>query len=294
MKRIVFSALFLAAAGAHAAGVKAPLVHGHRGTRGLRPENTLPAFNEALRVGADFLELDMDVTKDGVVVVSHEPKVTPERCLAPDGGKLQKAVPIRALTFAELRKYDCGSLPNLKFPRQVQVPGTPMPSLDEVFALVENSTYPAAANVGFDIETKIFPGRPQLAPAPAEFAELVLGTVKKHHMEKRVIVQSFDVRTLREIKKIDPSVRTSQLTNYDLLDIVPALKAAGTDIWSPNGAWLTPEALREAHAAGIQVVPWTINTPKEWDLAIAAEVDGIITDYPGDLIAYLKAKKLRP
>jgi glycerophosphoryl diester phosphodiesterase len=293
MKTAIFSALIFAAAGAQAAGLKAPLVHGHRGTRGLRPENTLPAFSEALRAGADFLELDMDVTKDNVVVVSHEPKVTPERCLAPDGKRLEKAIPIHTLTFEELRKYDCGSLPNPKFPRQVLVPGTPMPSLDEVFSLVENSTYPAAATEGFNIETKIFPSQPQLNPAPAEFAKLVMDVVRKHHMEKRVIVQSFDVRTLREIKKLAPSVRTSQLTDDNLLAIVPALKADGTDIWSPNGAWVTPASVKEAQAAGIQVAPWTLDTQKEWDLAIAAGVDAIITDYPGDLIDYLKAKKLR-
>jgi len=296
MQKFIFVVLTLAfsTAGAWADGAKAPLVHGHRGTRGLRPENTLPAFSEALRVGTDFLELDMDVTKDNVVVVSHEPKVTPERCLAPDGKRLEKAIPIRSLTFEELRKYDCGSLPNPKFPRQVPVPGTPMPSLDEVFSLVENSTYPAAAKAGFNIETKIFPSQPELSPAPAEFAKLVMDVVSKHHMGKRVIVQSFDVRTLKEVKKIDSSILTSQLTDDDLLDVVPALKAAGTDIWSPNGDWITPELVKEVHAAGIQVAPWTLDTPKEWDLAIAAGVDAIITDYPGDLIDYLKTQNLRP
>jgi glycerophosphoryl diester phosphodiesterase len=293
MKKIIFLVLVLAAAGANAADVKAPLVHGHRGTRGLRPENTLPAFAEALRVGADVLELDMDVTKDGVVVVSHEPRVTPERCLAPDGKKLEKAVPIRELTLEELQKYDCGSLPNPKFPRQVQVPGTPMPTLNEVFALVENSTYPAAAKVEFNIETKIFPAEPELTPSPAEFAKLVLEVVARHHLEKRVIVQSFDVRTLKEVKKLDPSVRISQLTEANLLEIVPSLKAIGAEIWSPDSHWITPGAVKAAQAAGIQVVPWTINTPKEWDMAIAAGVDAIITDYPGDLIDYLKEKKLR-
>jgi glycerophosphoryl diester phosphodiesterase len=293
MKKIIFSALLLAAAGANAAPVKAPLVHGHRGTRGMRPENTLPAFTEALRVGADVLELDMDVTKDGVIVVSHEPRVTPERCLAPDGKAMEKAIPIHTLTLEELKKYDCGALPNPKFPRQVLVPGTPMPTLDEVFTLAETSTYPAAAQVQFNIETKIFPAEPELTPSPAEFARLVMDVVKKHHMEKRVILQSFDVRTLKEIKKLDPAVRISQLTEANLVEIVPALKAINAEIWSPDSHWITPAAVKEAQAAGIQVVPWTINTPKEWDQALAAGVDAIITDYPGDLIEYLKAKKLR-
>ncbi len=293
MKRLALILMTACCAGAWAAGPKAPLVEGHRGSRGTMPEDTLPAFNEALRVGADVLELDMGVTKDGVVVISHEPRVTPERCLGPDGKKLEKAIPIHSLTYAELRRYDCGSLPNPKFPRQRQVPGTPMPTLDEVFALVENSTYPAAAAVQFNIETKIFPAEPGLTPPPAEFAALVADVIKKHHMEKRVILQSFDVRTLKAMKKLLPQVRTAQLTNDNLLDVVPALKAAGTDIWSPNSRWVTPESVMEAHDAGIEVAPWTLNTPAEWDMAIGSGADAIITDYPEDLVKYLKAKKLR-
>ncbi len=293
MKTILFFALLSSFTLTHAADIKLPLVHGHRGTRGTRPENTLPAFNEALRVGVNVLEMDMDVTKDNVVVISHEPQLVPERCLAPDGKLMDKQVPIHSLTLEEVKKYDCGSLPNPKFPRQVPVPGTPIPTLDEVFSLVEASTYPAAAAVEFNIETKIFPAKPALTPSPAEFAALVAAVVKKHGMAKRVMVQSFDVRTLKEIKKIAPEIRTSQLTDDDLLDIVPALKAAGTDIWSPNSEWVTPEVISEAHAAGIQVAPWTINTPKEWDMAIAAGVDAIITDYPADLIEYLKSKQIK-
>jgi glycerophosphoryl diester phosphodiesterase len=106
-----------------------------------------------------------------------------------------------------------------------------------------------------------------------------------------VIVQSFDVRTLKEIKKLAPAIRTAQLTYEELLDIVPALKFAKTDIWSPNYKWITPEAVKEAQAAGIKVAPWTINTAKEWDLAIAAGVDAIITDYPAALVEHLEAGK---
>ena len=290
MTKLLFALIACAAAPALAAG---PLVHGHRGSRGTVPENTIPAFEAALMAGADVLEMDMGVTKDGVVVISHEPKVTPERCLGPDGAKLDKPVPIRTLTLAELKKYDCGSLLNPKFPQQIEVPGTPMPTLDEVFTMAEKSGYAAAPEAQFNIETKIFPAEPELTPAPAEFARLVVDAVKKHGMEKRVIVQSFDVRTLKEVKKLAPAIRTSQLTYEELLDIVPALKAAGTDIWSPNSRWITPEAVKEAHAAGIQVAPWTINTKKEWDLALAAGVDAIITDYPAALVEYLESKKLR-
>lgn len=288
MMNISLSLLLLAGALPAAAAVQ---VHGHRGSRGTVPENTIPAFEAALLAGADVLEMDLGVTKDNVVVVTHEPKVTPERCLGEGGAKLEKAVPLRQLTLAELKKYDCGTLLNPRFPEQLAVPGEAMPTLEEVFEYVKKSAHPNAPRVEFNIETKIFPAEPELSPAPAEFAALVAAAVKKHGLEKRVMVQSFDVRTLKAVKKLAPAIRTSQLTYEELLDIVPALKAAGTDIWSPNYKWITPEAVKEAQAAGYKVAPWTINTKKEWEAAIAAGVDAIITDYPAALVDYLEARK---
>jgi len=294
MKKLIFILISACAAQLCAQEAHIVAVHGHRGSRGTVPENTIPAFEAALMAEADVLELDLGITKDNVVIVSHEPKVTPERCLDAEGNKLTKAVPIRSLTLAELKKYDCGSLTNPKFSEQIPVPGTPMPTLEEVFDLVKKSGYPAAKKVEFNIETKSFPYEPELTPPAAEFARLVVETVKKHGMEARVMVQSFDVRTLKEVKKLAPAIRTSQLTYEELLDIVPALKAAKTDIWSPNYKWITPEAVKEAQAAGIKVAPWTINTKKEWELAIAAGVDAIITDYPAALVEYLQARKAKP
>lgn len=291
MKNILFLTLLAAAVPALAADFKLPAVHGHRGSRGTVPENTLPAFEAALLGGADVLEMDLGVTKDGVVVVSHEPDVTPERCLDAEGKKLDKPVPLRDLTLAQLKKYDCGTLLNPRFPQQIEVPGTPMPTLGEVFDMVKKSGYPAAARAEFNIETKIYPSEPELTPSPEEFARLVTEVVRKHGMEARVIVQSFDVRTLRAVKKLAPAIRTSQLTYESLVDIVPALKNSRVDIWSPNYRWITVEAVREAQAAGIKVAPWTINTRKDWDTAIAAGVDAIITDYPAALVEHLEALK---
>ncbi len=293
MRKIVFLALVSCVPALSAQAVRTIAVHGHRGSRGTAPENTIPGFKAALLAGADVLEMDLGVTKDNVIVISHEPYLVPERCLGPEGETLQKPVPIRSLTLAELKKYDCGSLADPKFPRQLPVPGERIPTLDEVFAIVKASGYPAAGKVEFNLETKIFPGEPELSPSPADFARLAAGVVTRNGMEKRTIVQSFDVRTLKEIKKIAPAIRTSQLTGEELVDIVPALKSAKADIWSPDYKWMTPESIKEAHAAGIQVAPWTINTREEWDAAIAAGADAIITDYPGDLADYLKAKKLR-
>ena len=268
-------------------------VQGHRGTRGTRPENTLPAFEEALRVGVDVLEMDMGVTKDGVIVISHEPGINPDICLDPDGKTLEKMVPFKDLTLEQVKKYDCGTIQNPRFHKQTPVPGTRIPTLEEVFAMVENSKLPAAARVEFNIETKIFPTLPDLAPAPEKFAAMFAAIVKQHGLEKRVILQSFDVRTLKAMKKINPGIRTAQLTYEELLDFVPSLKAAGTDIWSPDGEWITAGAVKDAQAAGIPVAAWTLDDKAAWDLALAAGVDAIITDYPADLINYLQEKKLR-
>ncbi|KAF0125810.1 MAG: glycerophosphoryl diester phosphodiesterase [Elusimicrobia bacterium] len=285
-------ALILAAS-ASAEGVRRVWVEGHRGSRGTHPENTLPAFDEALRAGVEVLELDMGVTKDNIVVVSHDPQVNPLICLGPGGARLEKPVPLRSLTLKELKEYDCGSLKNPRFPEQAQVPGTRTPTLDEVFAYVKNSTQPAAARVRFNIETKIFPGEPLASPPPDEFARLVATVLRKHGMEKRTVVQSFDYRPLLEIKKISPSVKTAQLTAENLLDPDSVMRGSGADIWSPYFKWINGDVVKKAQKSGITVVPWTLNSEEEWDRAVSYGVDGIITDYPAKLIDHLKKRKLR-
>lgn len=286
--------LYLLTALLFAAGqAQAVLVHGHRGTRGTAPENTLAAFEEALKAGVDVLEFDMGVTKDNVVMVSHEPGINPAICLGPGGKKLEKMVPFKDLTMAEVKKYDCGAIQNPRFPRQFPVPGARIPTLDEVFRMVANSKLPAAGTVQFNIETKIFPADPSLTPSPEKFAELVATQVRKHGMQKRVILQSFDHRTLKAMKKIEPAIRTSQLTYEELLDFVPSLMADKTDIWSPYYEWITADAVKAAQKAGIEVAPWTLNDRAAWELAVAAGVNAIITDYPADLIAFLKEKGVR-
>jgi glycerophosphoryl diester phosphodiesterase len=199
------------------------LVHGHRGARAVLPENTLPAFAYAISVGADFLEMDVAVTRDDVVVVSHDPKLKSPR------------VAIRQLTLGEL-------------PRR-----TAIPTLDQVLDLA------ASGPIQFNIEVKSFPKRPALAPPPERFAELVWQTVRRHNLEARVMVQSFDFRVLRAMRQL-----------------------------APHRALVTRARVRAAHAAGIAVVPWTANRPAAWNRLLAAQVDGIITDDPAALIAYLK------
>ncbi len=166
------------------------LVHGHRGARALRPENTLPAFEYAIAQGVDVLELDMAVTKDNVLVVSHDPILHPPVCSGP-----QPEVAIHTLTLAEVKEWDCGKIQNPGFPRQQTMPGTRMPTLEEVFALAPKGSFK------FNIETKIFADHPELTPPPDEFVKLVLASIRKHHLESRIILQSFDFRTLHAMRK---------------------------------------------------------------------------------------------
>ena len=259
------------------------LVHGHRGARAMRPENTLPAFRYAIAQGVDALELDLAVTRDNVVVVSHDPILEAPVCT---GGPSERAL-IHTLTLAEVRAWDCGAVRNPNFPKQQTVPGTRVPTLDEVFDLAPLGKF------DFNIETKIFLAHPEYSPPPAEFVSLVLARIRAHRLEKRVILQSFDFRTLVEMKRVAPEIRTSALLENGPADFLTSARDARADIISPQFPMVTPERVRAAHAAGLQVVPWTANAPKDWDALIAADVDAIISDDPAALIAYLKTKARR-
>lgn len=254
-------------------------VQGHRGARALRPENTLPAFEYAIAQGVDALELDMAVTRDNVIVVSHDPYLEPPVCTGP-----QPKATIRELTLAEVKKWDCGAQRNPAFPRQQPVPGTRMPTLDEVFALAPKGTFL------FNIETKSFPDHPELTPAPEEFSRMVLEKIRAHHLESRVILQSFDFRTLHAMKKLAPEIRLAALYSGPAKSFVEIAREAGAGIISPAFALVTPEQVKTSHAAGLEVIPWTPDTPADWDRLIAAGVDSIITDDPAGLIEHLKRR----
>lgn len=268
-------------------------LQGHRGSRGTHPENTLPAFEEALRAGVDTLEFDLGVTKDGAVVISHDQHINPVICLGPDGKTITESPLINTLTLGEVKAYDCGALKNPRFPKQVPAPGTRVPTLDEVFEFVKTSPLPAAKIVNFNIETKIVPALPGNSPAPAAFAKAVVDIVKKHGLEDRVTVQSFDWRTLAETAKLSKKIKRAQLVSDNLVGMAGAAQAGKAHIISPDFLWMTRETVAEAHKAGLKVIPWTLNEPAAWQHALDCGADGIITDYPADLAAFLKEKGLR-
>jgi len=238
------------------------LVHAHRGGR---PENTLPAFEYAIAAGVDAIELDLVVTKDNIVVVSHDPHLP-----SADGDGAKPGAVIYTLTLAQLhqevreRDWD-----------------TRMPTLDEVFALASKG------NFLFNIETKIFGDHPELTPSPEEFVTLVLERIREHRLEPRVILQSFDFRTLQVMKSLAPEIALAALYEGEHKDFTDIAREAGVKIVAPQFNLVTPEQVRAAHAAGLQVMTWTPNTPEDCDRLIAAGVDAIITDDPSALLARL-------
>jgi glycerophosphoryl diester phosphodiesterase len=257
-------------------------VHGHRGARAMYPENTIPAFSYAIDIGADVLEMDVAVTKDNVLVISHDPHINPEICTGPHPG-----VAIHELTFAEVREYDCGALKNPRFPKQHPVPGTRIPTLDEVLSLSTRG------NIQFNIETKSFPDHPELTPPPDVFARMMLDVIRKHGVESRSIVQSFDFRTLHAMKRLAPDIRLAALWEGEARPFDSIAKEAEAGIISPDFHLVSPEQVKASHDAKLEVVPWTADTPQDWQRLIDAGVDAIITDDPAALIAYLKDKGLR-
>ena len=292
-------------------------LQGHRGARGLVPENTLPAFAKALSIGVTTLELDTGVTKDGVVIVSHNPVVDKSLARGTDGKWLMEEPLIKDLTFSETQAYDVGRLnPNSRsasrFPDQVPVDGTRMPSLAQVFDLVKKS---GNTTVRFNIETKISPLKPDNTVDPKAFAEAVLSVVKKYGLESRMSIQSFDWRTLQQVQQLNPKVETVYLSaqqNWmdtingqngdwtaglkvaDFQNSLPKMvKAAGGAVWSPFHRDLTPALIKEAQSIGLKVVPWTVNDAPTMKSLIKAGVDGLISDYPDVLRSVLQEEGIK-
>ena len=257
-------------------------VHGHRGARALFPENTLPAFEYAIDAGADALELDLAVTKDNIVVVSHDPVLHPPICCGP----APEAV-IRELTLAQIGEWDCGAMQNPAFPRQRTIKGTRMPTLDQVLGLAPIGDFL------FDLEMKIFAEHPELAPSPEEFVQLVLTLIRKHSLESRVIFQSFDFRPLHVMKRLAPGIQLAALYEGSPKEFSAIAQESGARTVAPEYRLVTPSRVRAAHAAGLSVLTWTPNTPEEWDRLMEAGVDGIITDDPALLLAHL-GRTVRP
>ena len=290
-------------------------VQAHRGGRGLAPENTLAAFRLAMELGVNTLETDLAMTRDGVLVLSHDPYLNPAFVRGPDGQWLgNKGSAIFDLSFDELSRYDIGRLNpahnyGKNFPSQKPADGERFASLEQLFALVRAS----GKNYRFNLETKITPDNPQETPNPERFASALVDSIHRAGLQRRASIQSFDWRTLVHVKKIAPHIRTVCLTidapgmstvqaspgqasrwhaGFKLSDyggVMPAMiKAAGCDVWSMFWRNLTPQLLAQAHSYGLAVIPWTVNETRDLQTLITMGVDGLITDYPDRLLQLSK------
>jgi len=291
-------------------------IEAHRGGRALLPENTLPAFANALSMGVDTLELDIGVTRDEAIVVSHERGLNPDLACGPDGDYVAPpGIPFVRLRLEEVRKYDVGRIrPDsayaAQFPDQRAMPGTPIPTLKEVFALVRKS---GDGRVRLNIETKIDPNHPDESPDPQRFVALLLDLLAAEKFEGRVMIQSFDWRTLQLVQKLAPAIPTVYLTlqagkaptvftdkasewtaGFNPADhggsLPRTIKAAGGAIWSPYFGDVDPALISESHGLGLAVVVWTVNKPADIARMIDMGVDGIISDRP-DLLRKVAAGK---
>ena len=291
-------------------------IEAHRGGRALFPENTLPSFANALSLGVNTLELDIGVTRDAAIVVSHERKLNPDLARAPDGAYIAPpGIPFVQLSLDEVKKYDVGQIrPGsayaAQFPDQHSVPGTPIPTLIAVFDLVRKS---GDTEVRFNIETKIDPNHPEESPDPQRFVTLLLDLLQAQKFSDRVMVQSFDWRTLQLVQRQAPSIPTVYLTQQKGLGATNSLdkatewtagfnpadygkslprtiKAAGGAIWSPYFGDVDADLISESHRLGLKVVVWTVNKPEDIARMIDIGVDGIISDRP-DLLRKVAGEK---
>lgn len=286
-------------------------LQGHRGTRGLAPENTLAAFRTALAIGVTTLETDLAMTRDGVLVLSHELHLFAGLVRGADGSWLREdGPPLFSLSYRDLAQYDIGRLnPAHKYAaqwsEQKASDGERIPTLQQLFELARDARSPGGRPVQFNIETKITPTSGDTTPDAERFARAVVDAVRAANMSARVVVQSFDWRTLIEVKKLAPEITTACLTidssgtntvlpdasgaspwhaRLKLADYDGSLprmaRAARCSIWSPFWRNVTPENVAETHALKLKILPWTINDGAEIERLAGLGVDGIITDYP--------------
>jgi glycerophosphoryl diester phosphodiesterase len=294
-------------------------LQGHRGARGLMPENSLPAFAKALSIGVSTLEMDLGITADGQVVVTHDAALNPDIARTAGGDWVAPDQLIRNLSLQSVQSHDVGQLKPgsraaARFPDQEIVENTTIPTLAQVFELAARA---GNETVRFNIETKLNPTRPENTASPEHFVEAVLAVIAAHGLEDRVTIQSFDWRTLQRVQTTAPDIDTVYLSaeqnwlnnvesvdgaasawtaGFNLEDFdgnVPAMvKAAGGAVWSPFHGDVTEERIRQAQALGLKVIPWTVNDMETMAALMDGGVDGIITDYPDRLRALMQDRNM--
>ena len=278
-------------------------LQGHRGARGLFPENTLEGFVAARRLGLSSFEIDIAITRDGVPVVHHDPALNPDTTRGPDGAWLERRGPLlRDLSLAELAGYDVGRIrPEtayaVTYGTQVPHDGARIPTLEAVLR--------ADPATRFNIELKLIPEHPDWTVSAEEMAERVLHVIDREDASGRVTIQSFDWRAPKHVRRVRPDIATGWLTHAETvraaplwrgeadasasMDRVPdAIAAEGGGTWTPFHTDLTPALLGRAHGLGLKVIPWTVNNPQDMRRLMAWGVDGLISDWPDRALSVLQ------
>jgi glycerophosphoryl diester phosphodiesterase len=261
---------------------------GHRGCRGLMPENTIPAMIKAIDLGVNTLEMDIVFTSDNVAILSHEPFFNHEITTKPDGKyideKEEKNYNIYKMTFAETQRYDVGLKPHPRYPEQQKIKVS-KPSLAAVIDSVE--AYSISKNlpkVYYNIETKTDPSTDKTYhPAPAAFVEMLMKLINDKGIADRAIIQSFDMRTLKYLHKKYPAVKTALLIEVSNKNSFrKQIKDLGfsPSIYSPEETLVTINLINECHERNIRIIPWTVDNKKRIKELRSSGVDGIISDYP--------------
>ncbi|MHB1949035.1 MAG: glycerophosphodiester phosphodiesterase [Gammaproteobacteria bacterium] len=302
-------------------------LYGHRGARGLAPENTLPGYQKALALGVDYIDMDVMMTKDNIIVVQHDLTLNPNLTRDAKGQWIpNNKIVVKDLTLKQLQSYDVGRIKSKTqyaqfFPEQQSIDGTRIPTLKEV---IDYAKAIKGDHIGFQIEIKNDPNLPNATHTPEELARAIVKLLVAEKIVDRTQVQAYDWRCLLAIQKLNPHIATAYLTDQDqeklmhdkdpqkaglwtagrLLkdyhDSIPQMiKAMGGKFWDPQDTTITPERIREAHQLGLKVVAWswTEKAGKDVDVSlvkklIAMGVDGIITDRP-DVVGGLRKDQVK-
>lgn len=268
---------------------------GHRGSRGLLPENTIPAMKKALDLGVTTLEMDAVVTKDGEVILSHEPFFSHLITTKPDGTFVElseeKALNVYEMTYDQVRRFDVGLKPHPRFPRQQKIAAIKPRLIDVIDSIKQYCTEKQIPFPQWNIETKSQPETDNLYhPEPGEFVQKLMDVLRQAGITEQTVIQSFDFRTLQFLHQHFPQIKTAMLIeDYDkrtLDEQLQALRFVPT-IYSPHASLVNSDLVKQCHRKGMKVIPWTVNEKEEMVKLIALGVDGIITDFP-DLFAQVK------
>lgn len=261
---------------------------GHRGCRGLMPENTIPAMLKAIDLGVTTLEMDVVITKDKKVILSHEQWFGKEITTKPNGEYIgereERTYNIFWMTYEQTKTFDVGLKPHPRFPQQQKIRIT-KPLLSEVIDSVKKDMMTRKRPFPYyNIETKTSPEFDGVfCPGPEEFVELLMTVIKEKQIEDYVIIQSFDFRTLQYLHKKYPAIKTAMLIeDFDKRTLSEQLKALGfiPTIYSPAFQLVNEKLLKNCHQKHIKVIPWTVNDKDKIAALKKMGVDGIITDYP--------------